>query len=111
MTATYEDNFGYWEIDCPEEQAFFEHVKSQSVSAICQRCDRLVRLMSTKAICAPCFSALECGAPTSMRKYGRVGPKTASGSRERMRVSRPSPGRRSGSDAPRPRLVKPRPLS
>jgi hypothetical protein len=69
MAAIYEDNFGFWEIDCPEEHAFFKHVQSQSVGAICQRCDRLVRLMSTKTICAPCASALECGAPTAMSKY------------------------------------------
>jgi hypothetical protein len=79
MAVKYEDNFGFWEIDCPEEHAFFEHVKSQSVRAICQRCDRLVRLMSTKTICAPCVSALEYGASTSMRKYGYPAPKTASG--------------------------------
>jgi hypothetical protein len=48
MTTSYEDNFGFWEIACPEDHAFFEHVKSQSVRAICQRCDRLVRLMPTK---------------------------------------------------------------
>ena len=34
MAVKYEDNFGFWEIDCPEEHAFFEHVKSQSVRAI-----------------------------------------------------------------------------
>ena len=77
MAVKYEDNFGFWEIDCPEEHAFFENVKSQSVHAICQRCDRLVRLMSTKTICAPCASALECGAPTTMPKYRHAGPKTA----------------------------------
>ena len=75
MATSYEDNFGFWEIDCPEEHAFFEHVKSQSVGAICQRCDRLVRLMSTKTICAPCAS--ECGAPTTMSKYRHAGRKTA----------------------------------
>jgi hypothetical protein len=79
MAANYEDNFGFWAIDCPEEHAFFKHVQSQSVSAICQRCDRLVRLMSIKTMCAPCVSALECGAPTVMNKYGQAGPKTASG--------------------------------
>jgi hypothetical protein len=85
MAVKYEDNFGFWEIDCPEEHAFFENVKSQSVHAICQRCDRLVRLMSTKTICAPCASALECGAPTTMPKYRHAGPKTAQGP---MNVSR-----------------------
>lgn len=78
MAAIYEDNFGFWEIDGPEERAFFEHVQNQSVRAICQRCNRLVRLMSTKTICAPCVSALECGAPTAMGEYGHAGPKTTS---------------------------------
>ena len=50
MAAVYEDNFGFWELDCPEEHAFFAHVQSKSARAICQRCKRLVRLMSTKAI-------------------------------------------------------------
>ena len=78
MATSYEDNFGFWEIACPEEHAFFEHVKSQSVRAICQRCDRLVRLMPTKTMCSPCVSALEYGAPTAMSKYGCARPKTAS---------------------------------
>ena len=35
MATSYEDNFGFWEIACPEEHAFFEYVKSQkSVRAI-----------------------------------------------------------------------------
>ena len=77
MATSYEDNFGFWEIACPEEHAFFEHVKSQSVGRICQRCDRLVRLMPTKTVCAPCTSALECGAPRAMSKYRYTGSKTA----------------------------------
>ena len=78
MAAMYEDNFGFWQIDCPEEHAFFEHVQRQSVRAICQRRKRVVQLISNKTICARCVSALEYGAPTSMRKYGHAGPKTAS---------------------------------
>jgi hypothetical protein len=75
MDTGYEDNFGFWEIAWPEEHAFFEHVKSQSVRATCQRCDRLVRLMPTKAMCAPCVFALECGAPATVSKYRHAGPK------------------------------------
>jgi ribosomal protein L37E len=69
MMASYEDNFGYWEIDSPDEAAFFVHVQNQSLSTICQRCKRSVRLMPIKAICAPCAFALEFGAPSSMRQY------------------------------------------
>jgi hypothetical protein len=80
MVTIYEENFGFWEIDCREELAFFAHVQSQSVAVSCARCKRSVRLMPPKIICAPCVSALECGAPTFMNEYGDAGPKTATGS-------------------------------
>jgi hypothetical protein len=79
MAAIYEDNFGFWEIDCPEESAFLEHVQSQSVSTVCDRCKCSVRLIPTKTICAACVSALECGAPAFIDEYGHADPKTASG--------------------------------
>jgi hypothetical protein len=77
MAAAYEDNFGFWFIDGPEERTFFEHVERKSFSAICMRCERSVRLMSPKTLCATCVSALEYGAPTAMSEYGDAGPKTA----------------------------------
>jgi hypothetical protein len=76
MAAAYEDNFGFWNIDGAEEQAFFEHVQRQSVSTICKRCDRPVRLMPPKVLCAICVCALEWGAPALMTEYGQVEPKT-----------------------------------
>jgi hypothetical protein len=79
MAAAYKDNFGFWLIDGPEERAFFEQVQRQSVSAICTRCERPVRLMPSKDPCAICFFAIECGAPTAMGEYGHAGLKTASG--------------------------------
>jgi hypothetical protein len=79
MAAAYEDNFGFWEIDCPEERAFFEHVQSESLIKICERCKDSVRLIPTKTICAACVSALECGAPAFISEYGHAEPKTASG--------------------------------
>jgi hypothetical protein len=69
MAAIYEDNFGFWDIDGPEEQAFFEHVQRESVQRSCERCERPVRLMLGKTICASCATALECGAPASMNEY------------------------------------------
>jgi hypothetical protein len=69
MAAAYDDNFGFWDIDGQEERAFFEHVQRQSVPAICRRCERPVRLMPAKTLCASCVSALETGAPTSMSEY------------------------------------------
>jgi hypothetical protein len=69
MAAVYEDNFGFWDIDGEEEQAFLEYVQRQSVPKICDRCERCVRLMPPKTLCASCVTALECGAPTSMSQY------------------------------------------
>ena len=66
----YEDNFGFLNIGEPDERAFFDFVRHQSVLTVCQRCERPVRLIPPKALCASCVSALEYGAPASMREYG-----------------------------------------
>jgi hypothetical protein len=65
----YEHNFGFWDIDGPGERAFFEHVQRQSALVKCERCERPVRLMSCKTLCASCVAALECGAPASIDDY------------------------------------------
>ena len=69
MAVIYDDNFGFWDIDGPEERAFFEHVQRQSVYMRCGRCERRVRLMQPQILCATCISALECGAPASINEY------------------------------------------
>jgi hypothetical protein len=67
----YEDNFGFSNISGPEERAFFDFVRRQSVLRACERCERPVRLMAPKTLCACCVSALEYGAPILMEEYGR----------------------------------------
>src|SRR5271154_2454627 len=66
----YQHNFGFSSISEPEERAFFDFVRRQSVLTACERCERPVRLIPPKALCASCVSALEYGAPVSMREYG-----------------------------------------
>ena len=66
----YEDNFGFLNIGEPEERAFFDFVRRQSLFITCERCERPVRLIPPKALCASCVSALEYGAPASMKEYG-----------------------------------------
>jgi hypothetical protein len=66
----YEENFGFWDISGPEERAFFDHIRLQGVLIACERCERPVRLIPPKALCASCVSALEYGAPISMNEYG-----------------------------------------
>lgn len=86
MPVLYDDNFGYWRVDDVGELAFFKHVQSRSVSRSCERCHGAVRLTPEKLICAPCLSALECGAPLWMEEYGLTGRGRAS-SRARPRPS------------------------
>jgi hypothetical protein len=69
MPVLYDDNFGYWHVDDAEELTFFKYVQSQSVTTSCERCQGAVRLAPPKLLCAPCVSALECGAPLSMGEY------------------------------------------
>jgi hypothetical protein len=88
VTTVYEHNFGFWEIDGQVEQAFFEHVQLQSVQRTCDRCERTVRLMPSKALCASCVTALEFGAPTTMSRYRHAEPKAAPGT---LNVSRRVP--------------------
>ena len=66
----YEDNFGFWDIGGQEERAFFDYVRHKSVLIACDRCERPVRLVPPKDLCASCVSALEYGAPASMEEYG-----------------------------------------
>jgi hypothetical protein len=81
MGAAYEDNFGFWNLDEPEELAFFRNVQRQSVRAVCKRCECTVHLMPPKIICAPCAAALECGAPISISDYSQVTPESGVGSK------------------------------
>ena len=54
----YKDNFGFSNISEPEERSFFGFVWRQSVLTTCERCERPVRLIPSKALCASCVSAL-----------------------------------------------------
>jgi hypothetical protein len=74
MAIVYDDNFGFWDTDGPEERAFFDHIQRQSVLVNCKRCERPVRLMPCKTVCASCVSALECGAPASIDEYDQPKP-------------------------------------
>lgn len=66
----YEDNFGFWDISGQEEREFFDYIRRQGVLIACERCERPVRLIPPKTLCASCVSALEYGAPALMKEYG-----------------------------------------
>jgi hypothetical protein len=110
MPVLYDDSFGYWQVDDAEELAFFKYVQSQSVSRSCQRCRGAVRLMPPKLLCAPCVSALECGAPLSMGEYGPSS-RGRAGSRARPGAASPEPvAAKAGETRPLP-VIKLRPTT
>jgi hypothetical protein len=89
MAAVYEDNFGFWDIDAPEERAFFEFIKGQSAYVNCERCQRRVGLIPSKTLCASCVCAVECGAPLSISGYDREPPTILDPRRPQQRALRP----------------------
>jgi hypothetical protein len=61
-TATYEDNFGFYDLKADElEAAFMAHVKASSRATKCRRCRKAVRLLPKRTHCARCLEALEFG--------------------------------------------------
>ena len=98
MAAAYEDNFGFWHLDDPEERAFFEFVQRQSVRTVCKRCVKTVQLMAPKIFCAACASALECGAPVSMSEYASSQPRVVKVRVKAARKSRSIARRFAGSE-------------
>ena len=70
MSVAYEDNFGFWNIELAEDEAFFEDVRRRSVQRTCGRCESSVQLLPHTTLCARCVSALEYGAPHSITSSG-----------------------------------------
>jgi hypothetical protein len=60
--ANYEDNFGWYDIDQPDEKAFLEHMKASSRPTRCLRCRETVRLLPGRETCGRCCEAIEFGA-------------------------------------------------
>ena len=57
MSIKYEDNFGYYCIDDPDELEFFCYIRAQSEPKVCARCNQKVRLLEYVKICATCAEA------------------------------------------------------
>jgi|HubBroStandDraft_3_1064219.scaffolds.fasta_scaffold1058255_2 hypothetical protein len=57
----YEDNYGFYNVEDSEEEAFYVHIVKQSITKKCGRCKRKVKLMEHMKICASCSDAIEFG--------------------------------------------------
>lgn len=57
----YDDNFGFYEIDDPDDVEFFRDVQRRSVRKTCRGCGRVVRLLPDYSLCDTCARRLEAG--------------------------------------------------
>ena len=59
----YDDNFGrYHDMDGEEEQDFYKQNQRKSVSKICVKCGRKVKLLPQYDKCNSCMERMESGA-------------------------------------------------
>ncbi len=57
----YDDNFGHYEIEGPEDVEFYHQVQRESRMKKCQGCGRKVRLRPDYAYCNSCADRRERG--------------------------------------------------
>lgn len=58
----YDDNFGHWNMEGPEDVEFYKDVQKASRLKTCQGCGRKVKLLPHYAYCNSCADARERGA-------------------------------------------------
>jgi hypothetical protein len=61
MTSYYDDNYGFYEIDGPEDIEFYHKVQKESVYKKCEGCGRRVRIRPDYAYCNSCADKRERG--------------------------------------------------
>lgn len=61
MPSYYDDNYGFYEIDSPEDVEFYHETQRQSVRKRCQGCGRMVRIRPDYAYCNSCATKREQG--------------------------------------------------
>ena len=61
MPSYYDDNYGFYEIDGPEDVEFYHQTQKESVWKKCQACGRRVKIKRDYAICNSCADKRERG--------------------------------------------------
>ena len=61
MTAYYDDNFGFYEMDSDDDVEFYHQVQRESVKKKCDGCGRTVRLRPDYGYCNSCAEKRERG--------------------------------------------------
>lgn len=61
MASYYDDNYGWYEIDGPEDIEFYHRTQRESVTKRCKGCNRMVRIKPDYAYCNSCADKRERG--------------------------------------------------
>ena len=61
MPSYYDDNYGWYEIDGPEDVEFYHRTQKESVWKKCQACGRRVKIKPDYGICNSCADKRERG--------------------------------------------------
>ena len=61
MPTYYDDNFGHYEIDGPEDVEFYHQNQRKSRRKKCQGCGRMVKLLPQYGYCNSCADKIERG--------------------------------------------------
>ena len=61
MTGYYDDNYGWYEIDCEEDIDYYFYVQANAKEKTCAICKRKVMLMPHYNKCDSCMRKIEGG--------------------------------------------------
>jgi len=61
MPIFYDDNYGFYEIESPEDIEFYHQTQKESVRKKCKGCGRTVKIKRDYAYCNSCANKIEKG--------------------------------------------------
>ena len=61
MATYYDDNFGHYRIEEPEDIDFYHDVQKRSVVKRCEGCNQKVKILPEYAYCDSCATKIEQG--------------------------------------------------
>lgn len=61
MASYYDDNYGWYEIESPEDVEFYHQTQRESVRKKCKGCGRIVKIKREYAYCNSCADKIEKG--------------------------------------------------
>jgi len=61
MPGYYDENYGWYDIECEEDVEFYRLTQRESIRKKCEGCNRMVKIRSDYAYCNSCADKVEKG--------------------------------------------------